>query len=106
MSESIPPGGYEGSARGPLAISRLCCLQVVGRIASPAPFELPPFRDRHSATTCTETSIRSQASDGPAQEPESGEAWSCSRATPTETCSEPASLLFVGSKPRQPAPGM
>ena len=58
------------------------------------------------AVTCTETSIRSNASEGPDQAPESGQAFSCSRATPTETCSEPASLWLVGSKPRQPAPGM
>jgi len=56
--------------------------------------------------TCTETSIRSKASGGPSHVPERGQAFSCSRATPTETCSKPASLLFVGSKPRQPAPGI
>jgi hypothetical protein len=44
------------------------------------------------AVTCTETSIRSNASEGPDQAPESGQAFSCSRATPTETCSKPASL--------------
>ena len=59
----------------------------------------------HRATTCTETCIRSNAPAGPAHEPESGIAFSCSRATATEMCSLPARLLFVGSKPCQPAPG-
>src|SRR5690606_33576460 len=60
---------------------------------------------RHAPTTCTETSIPLNAPDEPAQVPASGIALSCSRATATETCSPPASLLLVGSKPRHPAPG-
>ena len=59
----------------------------------------------HSATTCSDTSMRSKAFAGPDQVPASGDAFSCSRATATEMCSVPASLLLVGSKPCQPAPG-
>jgi hypothetical protein len=59
----------------------------------------------HVATTCTETSIRSKAPGSPSQLPESGDAFSCSRATATATCSEPTGLLLVGSKPSQPLPG-
>src|SRR5271154_258587 len=47
-------------------------------------------------TTWTETSMRSKASVGPDHAPEIGEAFDCSRATATETCSLPASLLLVG----------
>ena len=43
---------------------------------------------------------------GPLPRPEIGEAFSCSRATATETCSLPTILSLVGSKPCQPAPGM
>ena len=60
----------------------------------------------HIGTTCTETSMRLKAFDGPAHVPASGDAFSCSRATATEMCSLPTSLLLVGSKPCQPAPGM
>src|SRR5215831_16607983 len=67
-------------------------------LAEPAPL--------HSGTTCTAASILLKASAGPCQEPESGEAFSCSRATATETCSPPTILLLVGSNPCQPAPGM
>src|SRR6516164_9657565 len=42
-------------------------------LAEPAPL--------HSGTTCTAASILLKASAGPCQEPESGEAFSCSRAT-------------------------
>src|ERR1700722_11025049 len=59
-----------------------------------------------SETTCTDTSILLNAFAGPSHAPETAQAFSCSRATATETCSLPASLLLVGSKPRQPAPGM
>ena len=59
----------------------------------------------HVATTCTETSMRSKAPGSPSQLPESGDAFSCSRATATATCSEPTGLLLVGSKPSQPLPG-
>jgi len=59
-----------------------------------------------SETTCTDTTMRSKALAGPSQLPASGQAFSCSRATATDTCSKPASLLFVGSNPRQPVPGM
>src|SRR5262245_4490889 len=55
------------------------------------------FDARHSGTTCTDTSIRLKAFAGPSHAPESGEAFSCSRATATETCSVPTILLFVGS---------
>ena len=58
-----------------------------------------------AGTTCTETFSSRKASAGPSQEPESGEAFSCSRATATEICSLPTGLLLVGSKPRHPAPG-
>src|SRR6516164_4056735 len=63
-------------------------------------------RAPYSGTTCTDACIPLKASAGPSQAPESGEAFSCSRATATETCSLPAILLLVGSKPCQPAPGM
>ena len=59
----------------------------------------------HVATTCTETSIRSKALDLPSQLPEKGDAFSCERDTATVTCSEPTSLLLVGSKPSHPRPG-
>ena len=91
--------GREGQGRRVRAVSEL-------NLPGFAVRQAPRITGRHSATTCTETSIRSQASCGPSQKPERGEALSCSRATATETCSEPTSLLFVGSKPRQPAPGI
>src|SRR3977135_4345236 len=78
------------------------------RLAGEVPETFAPNtpREIHTSTTCTITSIRSKASAGPSHTPLNGEAFSASRATATETWSQPTKLLFVGSNPRQPAPGI
>jgi hypothetical protein len=88
-----------------LAGHRVTRCRNEARRAHVKPFFTASRRHGGAGTTCTETFSWLKASAGPSQEPESGEAFSCSRATATEICSLPTSLLFVGSKPRHPAPG-
>jgi hypothetical protein len=67
---------------------------------------IPTHDPFQSANTCTDTAIPLKAFTGPSHTPDTGHALSCSRATATEMCSLPTILLFVGSKPCQPASGI
>jgi glutaminase len=79
-------------------------LQSYGRIYL-EPAQAVDLYTKQCALNVSARDLAVMGAGGPSQVPESGEAFWCSLATATDTCSKPTSLLLVGSKPHQPAPG-